>query len=149
MKSRYLVSGVAFVLALMSCATKEAAVTEQGPLHDSNSAVAASSGETAPERERPSEAPTPQTSGSRERASVNATLPAQYVIQAGDTFRGIAASPGIYWNENLWKLIWQVNTNKIPDPDFIRIGIILTIPPLQGETREGMWEPGVRYDNPF
>jgi LysM repeat protein len=82
-------------------------------------------------------------------ASSRATLPGQYVIQPGDTFRAIAGRAGIYWNETLWSGIYSANRDKISDPDLIRPGTVLVIPPLRGENREGMWEASRYYENPF
>jgi nucleoid-associated protein YgaU len=90
----------------------------------------------------------PAGSGSPSAAD-RAVLPGQYAIQPGDTFRAIAARPGIYWNETLWPNIYNANRGGIADPDVIRPGMILLIPPLHNEIREGMWEANQRYENPF
>lgn len=82
-----------------------------------------------------------------------ATLPAQYRIR---TWRGerdclwnIAKDKAIYDNPYLWRKLYEANKNKLPDPnnpDWVEPGIILTIPSLRGEKRDGMYDPGVTYE---
>ena len=79
-----------------------------------------------------------------------ATLPAQYRIR---TWRGerdclwnIAKDKAIYDNPYLWRKLYEANKNKLPDPnnpDWVEPGIILTIPSLRGEKRDGMYDPAV------
>ena len=82
-----------------------------------------------------------------------ATLPAQYRIR---TWRGerdclwnIAKDKAIYDNPYLWRKLYEANKNKLPDPnnpDWVEPGIILTIPSLRGEQRDGMYDPAVTYE---
>ena len=82
-----------------------------------------------------------------------ATLPAQYRIR---TWRGerdclwnIAKDKAIYDNPYLWRKLYETNKNKLPDPnnpDWVEPGIILTIPSLRGEKRDGMYDPAVTYE---
>ena len=82
-----------------------------------------------------------------------ATLPAQYRIR---TWRGerdclwnIAKDKAIYDNPYLWRKLYEANKNKLPDPnnpDWVEPGIILTIPSLRGEKRDGMYDPAVTYE---
>ena len=82
-----------------------------------------------------------------------ATLPAQYRIR---TWRGerdclwnIAKDKAIYDNPYLWRKLYEANKNKLPDPnnpDWVEPGIILTIPSLRGENRDGMYDPAVTYE---
>ena len=77
-----------------------------------------------------------------------ATLPAQYRIR---TWRGerdclwnIAKDKAIYDNPYLWRKLYEANKNKLPD--WVEPGIILTIPSLRGEKRDGMYDPAVTYE---
>ncbi|WP_315451125.1 DUF4398 domain-containing protein [uncultured Treponema sp.] len=82
-----------------------------------------------------------------------ATLPAQYRIR---TWRGerdclwnIAKDKAIYDNPYLWRKLYEANKDKLPDPnnpDWVEPGIILTIPSLRGEKRDGMYDPAVTYE---
>ncbi len=82
-----------------------------------------------------------------------ATLPDQYRIR---TWRGerdclwnIAKDKAIYDNPYLWRKLYEANKNKLPDPnnpDWVEPGIILTIPSLRGEKRDGMYDPAVTYE---
>jgi len=82
-----------------------------------------------------------------------ATLPAQYRIR---TWRGerdclwnIAKDKAIYDNPYLWRKLYEANKNKLPhpnNPDWVEPGIILTIPSLRGEKRDGMYDPAVTYE---
>jgi hypothetical protein len=90
-----------------------------------------------------------ETASTAPAAVSRAALPGQYVIRSGDTFRAIAARPGIYWNETLWRNIYNANRDKITNPDLILPGTMLLIPPLRDEIREGMWAANQYYENPF
>ena len=80
------------------------------------------------------------------------TLPAQYTVRtwaaARDCLWNIAGSAWAYNDPFKWKLIYDANKNKMPEPgnpDLIHPGMVLDIPSLKGETRQGMWEPGKSY----
>jgi nucleoid-associated protein YgaU len=81
--------------------------------------------------------------------TVKVTLPGQYKVEYGDTLRDIAAHSGIYWSGPLWINIYNANRDQIANPDLILPGIVLLIPSLRDEIREGMWEAGRDYENPF
>lgn len=62
------------------------------------------------------------------------TPPRQAVVRAGDSLWSIArrdlppgASPGAV--ERRWRAIWRANRAAVPDPDLIRPGLVLTLPP--------------------
>ncbi|MDR2537001.1 MAG: LysM peptidoglycan-binding domain-containing protein, partial [Treponema sp.] len=82
-------------------------------------------------------------------AEHTAVLPAHYIIQYGDTLRGIAARQGVYWDSRLWETIYDANRDQLPNPDVIRPGLVLDIPAIQGENRAGDWEANHIYENPF
>ena len=171
MKSRYIVLlGLALSWALVSCVSEdklamqdESSESEQvmasaaEPVvekEDTAPVESASSTPVEPTSIEPvwstSTAPVESASSTPATAAVSrAALPGQYMIQPGDTFRAIAARPGIYWNETLWPNIYNANRDKITNPDLILPGTMLLIPPLRDEIREGMWEANRYYENPF
>ncbi|MCL2721864.1 MAG: hypothetical protein FWD47_11070 [Treponema sp.] len=74
------------------------------------------------------------------------TLPAQYTVrlwrETGDSFSAIAGLPFIYGDPLQWRVLYEANKNKLPNPNnphLIYPGTILDIPNLSGEVRSGMW----------
>jgi nucleoid-associated protein YgaU len=64
----------------------------------------------------------------------------QYIVQAGDSYWSIAAKPEIYNNPRLWRRLYEANRDKLEDsgnPNLIEPGIVIEIPSLRGEYREG------------
>jgi nucleoid-associated protein YgaU len=56
----------------------------------------------------------------------------------------IAEYDFIYDNPWKWKVIYEANKEKLPEPDnphWIEPGIVLEIPSISGEERSGMYEP--------
>jgi hypothetical protein len=153
MKSRYIVLlGLALSWALASCVSKDKLAVQGEPPELEQ--VTAATAEPALEKENtaPVETPSPapvEPASPAPAAVSRAVLPGQYMIQRGDTFRAIAARPGIYWNETLWPNIYNANRDKIANPDLIVPGIMLLIPPLRDEIREGIWEANRYYQNLF
>lgn len=83
--------------------------------------------------------------------SSQGTLPAQYTVRrwhnSGDCFSAIAGWSWVYGDPYQWRVLYEANKSKIPDPDnphLILPGTVLDIPSLKGETRKGMWDPGSR-----
>ncbi|MDR2370340.1 MAG: LysM peptidoglycan-binding domain-containing protein [Treponema sp.] len=81
-----------------------------------------------------------------------AALPAQYTVWpwavARDCLWNIAGRPWAYGDPNKWRLLYEANKSKMPqpdNPDLIHPDMILDIPALQGETRQGMWDAGRDY----
>lgn len=80
------------------------------------------------------------------KAPAAADLPAFYTIrlipEARDCFWRIAEYPFIYGDPWKWKILYEANKDKIPqpdNPDLIEPGIVLTIPSIAGELRSGTW----------
>ncbi|MDR2865354.1 MAG: LysM peptidoglycan-binding domain-containing protein [Spirochaetaceae bacterium] len=93
----------------------------------------------------PSETQTVTTSDSN-------LLPSQYTVRSwdvfGDCFWNIAARPWAYGNPYKWPILYHANKMKLADPnnpDIIEPGLILDIPSIAGEKREGMWDSGRTY----
>ena len=81
-----------------------------------------------------------------------APLPLTYTVrtwaQERDCFWNIAGYPFVYGDPTKWTLLYEANKAKLrrPDnPNLIHPGIILTIPSIRGEVREGAWVKGRAY----
>jgi hypothetical protein len=81
------------------------------------------------------------------------TLPAQYTINSWDMTKdclwNIAGQPWAYNDPTQWRLLYNANRSKMPalnNPDLVHPGMILDIPSIRGETREGMWVQGRSYE---
>lgn len=79
-------------------------------------------------------------------------LPAKYRVRpwsvSQDTFQSIAGRPWAYNDASKWWNIYDVNRNKLPqpdNPDLIMPGIVLDIPSIQGELRAGWWDQERTY----
>ena len=79
-------------------------------------------------------------------------LPSQYTVRTWSSFRdclwNIAAYPWAYGDPYQWRLLYDANRSKMPEqgnPDLIEPGMVLDIPSIRGETRQGMWVPGRTY----
>jgi nucleoid-associated protein YgaU len=79
-------------------------------------------------------------------------LPAKYRVRpwavSQDTFQSIANRPWAYSDASRWRLIYDANRNKLPQPDnadLLMPGIVLDIPSIQGELRAGMWDAERSY----
>ena len=79
-------------------------------------------------------------------------LPAQYTVRpwatSKDCLWNIAGRPWAYNDPTQWRLIYNANRARMPqpdNPDLIHPGMVLDIPSIRGETREGMWVDGRNY----
>jgi nucleoid-associated protein YgaU len=57
----------------------------------------------------------------------------------------------VYGDPEKWKVLYLANKARLPqpdNPDLINPGMVLEIPSLWGETRQGMWEPNKEYGTP-
>ncbi len=80
------------------------------------------------------------------------TLPRYYVVvsrpQNTDCFWNIAGMSAVYGNPFLWPKLWKANLKAMRDPDnpnLIYPGMIVEIPSVDGETREGTYDPARSY----
>jgi nucleoid-associated protein YgaU len=62
------------------------------------------------------------------------TLPTQYTVQKDDTLQKI--SKKFYGSYSKWTGIYDANKDKIRDPNFLKPGVILTIPALEAPATE-------------
>jgi len=60
-------------------------------------------------------------------SSAPADLPKTYTVQSGDNLSKIAKE--VYGDAEKWHAIFDANRDKIKNPDLIRPGEILTLPP--------------------
>jgi hypothetical protein len=79
-------------------------------------------------------------------------LPAQYTVRkwenTKDCLWNIAGRPEIYGNPWKWRKLYNANKATLPEkgnPNDMDPGEVLNIPSRHGEHREGMWEPGRKY----
>jgi hypothetical protein len=84
--------------------------------------------------------------------SDSAPLPAQYTVRpwsvSRDCLWNIAGRSWAYGDPTKWRLIYNANRSKMPqpdNPDLIHPGMVLDIPSLNGEERQGMWDSGRTY----
>jgi nucleoid-associated protein YgaU len=80
-------------------------------------------------------------------------FPATYTVRpwavSKDCFWNIAGFPWVYGDPHQWKLIYNANKSKLPDPnnpDSLEPGTVLGIPSIKGEVRQGAWESGKTYE---
>ena len=79
-------------------------------------------------------------------------LPSQYTVRpwnvSKDCLWNIAGRPWVYNDPKKWKLIYDANKSRLPqpdNPDLIHPGMVLDIPSVKGENRQGMWDAGKTY----
>jgi nucleoid-associated protein YgaU len=79
-------------------------------------------------------------------------LPAQYTVRpwasSKDCLWNIAGRSWAYGDPHKWRLIYNANKSKFPDPNnpnIIEPGMVLDIPPAKGEKREGLWDANKKY----
>jgi hypothetical protein len=75
-------------------------------------------------------------------------LPRQYTVRTWarekDCLWNIAAYSWAYGDPWQWKTLYEANKSKMPDPDnpnLIEPGMVIDIPSVKGESRQGMWSP--------
>jgi HEPN domain-containing protein len=81
-----------------------------------------------------------------------APLPRQYTVRtwasARDCLWNIAGYPWVYGEPGRWRELYEANKSRMPDPDnpnVIEPGMVLDIPSIRGETRQGMWDSSRSY----
>ncbi|MDR1128008.1 MAG: LysM peptidoglycan-binding domain-containing protein [Treponema sp.] len=79
-------------------------------------------------------------------------LPAQYTVRpwavSRDCLWNIAGRPWAYGDPAKWRLLYNANRARMPqpdNPDLIHPGMILDIPSINGEIRQGLWEADRTY----
>jgi hypothetical protein len=84
-----------------------------------------------------------------------AVLPKQYRVRTWATEKdclwNIAGYPWVYGNPYKWTELYEANKSKLNDsgnPNLIEPGMILDIPSIKGEIRQGMWDANKIYQTP-
>jgi tetratricopeptide (TPR) repeat protein len=84
-----------------------------------------------------------------------AVLPKQYTVRTWaaekDCLWNIAGYPWVYGNPGKWTELYEANKSKLPDPNnpnLIEPGMVLDIPSIKGEVRQGMWDSSLIYQAP-
>ena len=79
-------------------------------------------------------------------------LPSQYTVRSWNLSRdclwNIAGRSWVYNDPWKWKILYDANKGRMPDannPDLINPGMILDIPNIRGEARQGMWDANKTY----
>jgi len=79
-------------------------------------------------------------------------FPASYTVRvwsvSHDCFWNIAGRPWVYGNPRQWRVLYNANKAKLPDPNnpnVIEPGTVLDIPSLKGEVRQGAWDANKTY----
>jgi nucleoid-associated protein YgaU len=85
-------------------------------------------------------------------ASGAAPLPARYTVRSWtgvrDCLWNIAGRPWVYGDPRQWRRLYNANKDRFPEPDnpnLVEPGMVLEIPSIRGETRQGAWSPGAAY----
>jgi len=84
-----------------------------------------------------------------------AVLPKQYTVRTWaaekDCLWNIAGYPWVYGNPGRWTELYEANKSKLSDPNnphLIEPGMVLDIPSIKGEVRQGMWDSSIIYQAP-
>lgn len=79
-------------------------------------------------------------------------LPKYYIVrpwaETKDCFWNISGRPYVYNNPFLWENLYEVNKSKLPqqnNPNLILPGMVMEIPSLTGEYRDGYYSPSETY----
>ena len=86
---------------------------------------------------------TAQLLGGLGTSALSGALPATYTVLSNDSLWSIAGL--VYGNPRQWTALYNANKSKLPDPnnpDILKPGIVLDIPSIKGEVRQGAWESG-------
>ena len=85
----------------------------------------------------------------------SSVLPKQYTVRTWasvkDCLWNIAGYSWVYGDPEKWRVLYNENKSKLPDPNnphLIEPGMVIDIPSIKGEKREGMWESGKTYGKP-
>lgn len=96
-----------------------------------------------------------ETPDSTAMEQVSADLPAFYIVRrlpgAEDCYWRIAQYEFVYDDAAGWWPLYVKNKHKMPEPenpDLIHPGMVMEIPPREGEVREGYWVDGVIQASP-
>jgi len=93
-----------------------------------------------------------QSGGTVPTTASGSALPSQYTVRTWASVRdclwNIAGYSWVYGEPRRWKELYEANKSKLPqpnNPDLIEPGMVLDIPSIRGETRQGMWDSSKSY----
>ena len=93
---------------------------------------------------------TPETPA--EQSAAPLPFPARYTVRSWrvsrDSLRNIAARSWVYNDPGKWEILYNANKSRMPNPNnpnLIVPGMVLDIPSIKGEVRQGMWEANRSY----
>lgn len=82
-------------------------------------------------------------------------LPSRYRVgvwhSTRDCFWNIAKNPAIYGDPFMWKKLYDANRKALKNPsnpDLLTPGMMLSVPSIAGELRDGEYDPATKYE-PF
>ena len=85
--------------------------------------------------------------------NIESVLPGQYTVRPWATHRdclwNIAGYSWVYGDSTKWGVLYEANRYRMPEPNnpnLIEPGMILEIPSISGEIRQGMWDPNRSYE---
>ena len=88
----------------------------------------------------------------KQKATSSNVLPRYYTVisrpTSTDCYWNISGMNGIYSDPTLWKELWNNNKSSMKDadnPNLIFPGMVIEIPSLKGEKREGNFDPKKTY----
>jgi len=88
------------------------------------------------------------TAPAASKPAASGSLAKQYTVRTWrverDCLWTIAGYPWVYGDPWKWKELYDANKDKMPEPanpNLIEPGMVLDIPSIKGETRQGMWTP--------
>lgn len=80
-------------------------------------------------------------------------LPSTYQVElwaeSKDCFWNIAADPAVYGDPFMWEKLYEANKKALKrpnNPNLLMPDMILTIPSIKGEYREGLYNPSLKYE---
>jgi nucleoid-associated protein YgaU len=80
-------------------------------------------------------------------------LPKYYTVDpwnpSRDCFWNIAKNPAVYGDPFLWEKLYKANKDSLKrpgNPNLLMPGMVVTIPSIRGEYREGMYDPSKKYE---
>jgi len=84
-----------------------------------------------------------------ETPSLPETYTVRLILPLRDCLWKIAGYPFVYNDPWKWKTLYEANKSILPNPDnpnLVVPGLVLTIPSIKGETREGEYDPEATYE---
>lgn len=114
-----------------------------------DSAAAAFAAESWPEAKSSAQAALDALSSVKEIIPLPATWKVELWNPSRDCLWTIAANPAVYGNPLLWEKLYEANRKNLKqpaNPNLLMPGMILTIPSIKGEYREGRYDRTQKYE---